>query len=276
MRRSARLAAAVTVLAAAALVPASAQARALRAPKWLLPPYRQYVLTYDAAESSQGNEVTTMPSSPYGGLCDYPMTTYQDSQSIHYHTAYQFLFGRSRDVVTRRLQFAFIFVRRKLSGPGQHTYSSSTTPPPGCPPPDPRDTRFGSGTCTSHFHLDSAAATDQLGIGAPRRKHGAFVFAVTVDPATNADQPNCSGIDPGSPPFPARIPAVAPSTGSLSFSDRSVRARRTFNGTVAFDPADAHSGSGTDPENDPSPQDVWSFNVSQHGTFRLAPGTTAR
>jgi hypothetical protein len=102
------------------------------------------------------------------------------------------------------------------------------------------------------------------------------VFAVTVDPGTNAGQPNCSGIDPGNPPFPARIPAVAPSTGSLSFSDRSVRARRTFNGTVAFDPANAHSGNGTDPENDPAPQDVWNFNLSEHGTFRLAPGTTAR
>jgi hypothetical protein len=265
----------VVLVAVPAVATPCAQARALRAPKWLLPPYRQYVLTYDGSESSQGSEVTTMPNSMYGGLCDFPMTTYQDAQSIHYHTAYQFLFGRSRDTVTHRLQFAFIYARRKLSGPGQHTYSSNTTPPPGCPPPDPRDTRFGSSTCTSHYRLDSAAATDQLSIGAPRRKHGAFVFAVAVDPATNADEPNCSGNDPGPPPFPARIPGVVPSTGSLSFSDRSVRARRTFNGTVAFAPAGARSGSGTDPENDPTPQDAWSFNTSQHGTFRLAPGTTA-
>jgi hypothetical protein len=264
------------LLAVPALAPAGAQARALRAPRWLLPPYRQYVLTYDAAESSQGSEVTTMPSSMYGGLCDFPMTTYQDSQSIHYHTAYQFLFGRSRDTVTHRLQFAFIYARRKLSGPGQRTYSSSTTMPPGCPPPPPQDTRFGSSTCTSHFRIDSAAATEQLSVGAARRKHGAFVFGLMVDPATTAGDPTCSGNDPGAPPFPSRIPPVAPATGSLSFSDRAVGARRTFKGTVAFTPAGAHSGSGTDPENDPTPQDAWSFTTSQHGTFRLAPGTNAR
>ncbi|MGZ4172182.1 MAG: hypothetical protein ACXVRN_12525 [Solirubrobacteraceae bacterium] len=272
MRRPLRLVAFVPLLAVAALAPATAQGRPLRAPKWLKPPYRQYVLTYDASDSAQGSEVTSMPNAPGQGPCDSPMTTYQDSQSAHYHAAYQFLFGRS--LQGRSLKPAFVYVLRKVSGPAQHAYNSLVTPPPGCPAPDPRDTRFGSSSCTRSTRADGKP---DFTVGGPRRRHGALVFGLALDPQTTSGEPACTGNDfLAGAPDAAHVPEVTPATGSLVFSDRSVVARRTLTGTVQFDPGGVHSGGGTDPETDTRPQDVWTFNVSEHGTFRLAPGTTAR
>ena len=273
MTRPLRLGAALSVLAMAALAPAAAQARALRAPNWLLPPHRSYVLTYDAAVSSQGSEVISTPN-PHGsnGRCDYPMTTYQDSQSAHYHAAYQFLFGRSRQ--GRSLKPAFVYVLRKVSGPAQHAYSSLVSPPPGCPAPDPQDSRFGSSSCTRTTRADGKP---DFTLGGPRRRHGALVFGVDLGPQTTSAEPACTGNDLlAGAPNAAHVPEVTPATGSISFTDRGVRAGRTFTGTVQFDPSGVRSGSGTDPESDTSSQDVWSFTTSQRGTFRLAPGTTAR
>jgi hypothetical protein len=268
--RALRLATALSVLTLSALAPAVAQGRALRAPRWLLPPYRSYVLTYDATESSRGSEVESYPNRG----CDGLMTTSQDAQTVHFHAAYQFLFGRSRDSVTRRLQFAFVYVLRKLSGPGQDTYSSTTSFPPCCPPPDPRDSRIGSGSCTARFGLDRAATSEALTLGYPRRVHGASVFAIAFDPNSMSGTPACTGADIASPDA-KHFPPVAPSTGSLSFSDRSVRARRTFNGRVVFTPDGAHSGSGTE-QTDVGSQLTWTFDTSMRGSFRLAPGTTVR
>ena len=260
------------LLAVPAVATPCAQARALRAPRWLKPPYRQYVLTYDASASAQGSEVSSMPNAPGHGPCDFPMTNYQDSQSDHYHAAYQFLFGRS--LQGRSLKLAFVYVLRKVSGPAQHAYSSLVTPPPGCPAPDPRDSRYGSSSCTRTTRADGVP---DFTTGGPRRRHGALVFGLAVDPQTTSAEPACTGNDfLAGAPDAAHVPEVTPATGGLSFTDRGVAARRTFTGTVQFDPAGVHNGSGTDPETDTSPQDVWSFTTSHHGTFRLAPGTTAR
>jgi hypothetical protein len=266
------LVAVVPLLAAAALAPATAQARPLRAPRWLKPPYRQYVLTYDAAVSSQGSEVTTMSNAPGHGPCDFPMTTYRDSQSAHYHAAYQFLFGRS--LQGRSLKPAFIYALRKVSGPAQHAYNSIVSPPPGCPAPDPQDSRYGSSSCTRTTRADGSP---DFTVGGPVRRHGALVFGLSVGPQTTSADPACTGNDfLAGAPDAAHVPEVNPEIGSLSFTDRGVRARRTFTGTVQFDPGGVHSGGATDPETDTRPQHVWSFKISEHGTFRLAPGTTAR
>jgi hypothetical protein len=53
---------------------------------------------------------------------------------------------------------------------------------------------------------------------------------------------------------------------------------RVLHGKVSSDPADAHSGNGTDPPSDANAgtQKVWSFSTRLNATLTLARGTKAR
>jgi hypothetical protein len=259
----------IAVLLAVPLVaPAGAQARALRAPKWLSGPYRQYVLTYDGTDASQGNEVTSTPNPSTGNACDYPVTTYSDSQTARYHAAYQVLFGRFRQ--GRRYQLAFIYVLRTVSGPGQDTKTQRSDPPAGCPP-FPAFAAFPAGSCTTRSHANGPPELT----GAPRHRGTAVALAVIPSLETVGD-PTCSG-NPRFDDF-NHDPSVNPGTALLSVSQSAVTHRRVIHGKVSADPADAHSGNGTDPPSDANAgtQKVWSFSTRLNATVTLAPGTRAR
>ena len=262
-------AALIFVLLTVAVVAApGAQARPLRPPRWMSPPYRQYVLTYDGTEASQAHEVDSTPNPSTGSVCDYPVTTYSDSRTSHYHAAYQLLFGRYRQ--GRRSALAFIYVLRNVSGPGQDTQTQSVSPPSGCPPFPPY-AAFPAGSCTTRSRADGPPDFTVL---APRRRR--TVYGLEVSPMLTAGEPTCTG-NPRFEDF-THDPTVNPGTGTFSFSESAVMRRRVLHGKVASDPADAHSGNGTDPPSDANAgtQKVWSFSTGLHAKFTLAPGTNAR
>jgi len=88
--------------------------------------------------------------------------------------------------------------------------------------------------------------------------------------------PTCSG-NPRFDDF-NHDPSVNPGTALLSVSQSAVTHRRVIHGKVSSDPADAHSGNGTDPPSDANAgtQKVWSFSTRLNATVTLAPGTRAR
>jgi hypothetical protein len=231
-------------------------------------PYRQYVLTYDGTDASQGNEVTSTPNPSTGNACDYPVTSYSDSQTSHYHAAYQVLFGRSRQGGGYRL--AFVYVLRRVSGSGQETKTQSTSPPSGCPP-FPAFAAFPAGTCTTRSRAQGPPQLSAV------FRRGGTVNGLEVTPSLDTvGDPACSG-NPRFDDF-NHVQTVNPGAGLIPVSQSAITRGRVLRGKVSSDPANAHSGNGTDPPSDANggTQKVWSFSTRLNATATLAPGTKAR
>jgi hypothetical protein len=256
----------VAVLGAGLLCAAPpAQARFLRAPKWLKGPYRRYALTYDAVDSSQGHNVESVPNPPEGDSpCDFPVVTYDDASTAGYQVSYQVLFGRYRPP-GKAERTAFVWRLKRHAPSGQWTTTTDSSPPAGCPDnPQQRKNR----SCTTPLaELDSPLLYIRNG----PRSHGAQGYVARLRPTlgwgTNGSCSNDNVLEQ-----PVRtFPEVFPGWGKLIFTDRGVMARRTFKGKVASDPKDAHSGQGTDPQGDRRAQSVWTFSTGLNAKFTLAP-----
>jgi hypothetical protein len=241
-------------------------AQALRAPRWLKAPYRRYTLTYDAADASQGHAVTSFPDAQaQSGGCGAQITTYDGSETSHERFSYRFLFGHSR--VHGRTHVAFVYQLATHSGPGQVSVTESSTMPPRCSTDNLPPGYLRNGACSQR---SAESARPNLDVLTPHTSHHALVFGLEVMPSLDlAGDPTCSG-DLRDVTF-SHFAAVYPGTGVLSFSDRGVAARKTFRGAISTDPPNAHSGSGTDPENGLTPQSAWSFTTGLRATLALAP-----
>jgi hypothetical protein len=88
--------------------------------------------------------------------------------------------------------------------------------------------------------------------------------------------PACSG-NPRFDDF-NHVQTVNPGAGLIPVSQSAITRGRVLRGKVSSDPANAHSGNGTDPPSDANggTQKVWSFSTRLNATATLAPGTKAR
>lgn len=247
----------VVALAFLGLAPV-AQARFIRAPKWLKGPYRQYLLTYNATASSQGQSTTR----PTAG-CTGPVQTSHGSSTIHWEGTYQFLFGRYRPPHGRyRTAFVFRLVHHGASGNLQTTLDTAS--PAGCPD-DPA--QHSHNTCTEPI-VDTGP--QPLDISDLRPSHGASRYATMVLP--DMDEGSCAEPDGigGGGAGPPHFTAVHPPPATIIFTDRGAFARRTFQGTFESLPI-PHSSQGTDTNSDGVPLDDWTFSWGLTGALKLAP-----
>jgi hypothetical protein len=231
-----------------------AQARFLRAPKWLKGPYRQYNLTYSATASSQGQSTNR----PTAG-CVATVNTSRGNATVHWEATYQFLFGRYRPP-RGRYHTAFVFRIVHHAASGQILYTFDSAPPPGCPDNPDQRTHM---SCTQRV-LDQGA--EPLDIADLRPSHGASRYGAQVTP--NVDEDNCA--EGGEGDAGRHFQIVHPGPGTIIFTDRGVFARRTFQGTFSYPPI-PHSRQGTDTNSDGVPTDDWTFGWGATGTFKLAP-----
>jgi hypothetical protein len=257
--RPLRVVSIMVALAAAVLCVAPvAQARFIRAPKWLKGPYRQYLLTYSATSVSQGQS----SNRPTAG-CVGTVNTVRGNSTVHWEATYQFLFGRYRPPHAR-YHTAFVFRTVHHAPGGQVSYTLDTAPPPGCP--DNPDQRVHT-ACTQRI---LEAGVNPLGIGDLRPSHGASRYTAGVLP--DVDEGDCqeSG-GAGADQAPAHFVSAHPPMGTITFNDKGVFARRTFQGTVRQDPHVPSSGQGTDTDSDGNPTQDWTYSSSTTGTLKLAP-----
>ena len=247
-------------------------------PKWLKPPYRKYVITLAGADTSHATVDTAFTSDMDGaGPCDEQTRHYDGTGKANPVVSYNVLFGRAKS--HRKFHTALIWLRAQETGGIQSTISVHTNTPPGCAPSDPS---LADETCTEQDPV-YVGSPSELGfyIVAKRKSHGVqkFTAAMNLDYTDSGEGGTCTGGDPTLTgiSFPGDAPThyavFAPTQANLSFTDRGVRARKTFTGTLrhTFPHGDgSEPGQGVDPQSD-GPQRTWSFTVSEAGTFTLAP-----
>lgn len=258
------------LVAATCLAAPAAQARTLRTPKWLKGPYHRYQLILDASESIQVNEVTTTNNPPEGSSrCDYYVRTAKGTSASQVRVVYDFLFGRYRLPHSARYRFSFVWQLKSHSGSGQGEASLHNDPPSGCPPAVSPPT----GSCAAHV-TDHKPNAFVIEAGATR--HNVTSYGVSLSPGPEWGDPTCSGDQVSydhNPPVPpsSGVFLINPTFGRLIFTDRGVKAGRSFQGSVRTDVGDARSGQGTDPLYGGLSEVAWSFTTGQTASFTLAP-----
>jgi hypothetical protein len=243
-----------------------------RVPKWLHPPYRNYTLTYDATISSQGTSTDSYPNPSFGSQCDQYTSSYQGSVSSHFKASYALVFGQYHPRGGPS-QLAVVFQRGPTVATGSLQATSHETTASGCPPPPFGD---ANATCTSAAGSDSPPALDyfQRPLVNPRVFGLTLDFTGTQDAALNCSQDNPH--DPDIERLPDHFTIVDPAGGRVYYSKAGIRARRTFHGQTSWSndlgqPISPRNGSGTDPETDPAPQVMWSFDTQPRATLTLSP-----
>ena len=254
-----------------ALLASLAQARP---PKWLLPPYHFYTLTYEASTTFKGTALDSYPITiEYGngtseGLCDRPETSIQLDGRMHARIRIGFVFGRYRD----RGRTYVLSSHRALghSAGGLSEEAGSRAVPVGCPSDSPLYLRR-PWTCRGRYTEDEAPQFDLRASHQLRRWRAVISPVIGWREEANA----CQGERDEYAGDYGGIQVVRPGTGSISYTIGGILAGRTFRGKVATDPAHARSGEGTVPQRERpwevDPQSIWRSQVEVHAKLTMAP-----